>query len=68
MPQKSNREQQRHLSRPSGNPKQNSSYFNGRLVDTEHPQKGGIESPVHPQKGGIESPVHPQKGGIEIFV
>ena len=32
MPQKSNREQQRHLSRPSGNPKQNSSYFNGRLV------------------------------------
>jgi len=37
-------------------------------LDTEHPQKGGIESPVHPQKGGIESPVHPQKGGIEIFV
>ena len=36
--------------------------------NTEHPQKGGIESPVHPQKGGIVSPVHPQKGGIEIFV
>ena len=32
MPQKSNREQQRHLSRPSGNPKHTSSYFNGRLV------------------------------------
>ena len=32
MPQKSNREQQRHLSRPSGNPKQDSSYFNGALV------------------------------------
>ena len=26
------------------------------------------ENTEHPQKGGIESPVHPQKGGIEIFV